>query len=118
MLCISRPGMSRDQNSGPQSAAGTRRPRRGGRGGAPAWERGLDGGGGELHGLRVDDDVPAEQNAADGLPYIAGALCAAYERPQWSPPVNGGSTIQGYGAVADVQMTPQWSPPVNGGSTR
>jgi hypothetical protein len=31
------PGMSRYQNSGSQSAAGTRRPRRGGRVGAPVW---------------------------------------------------------------------------------
>jgi hypothetical protein len=59
--------MSCHQNSGSQSAARTRRPRRrpGGRAGL---ERGLDGGGDELRGLRVDDDVPAEQNAADDLP--------------------------------------------------
>jgi hypothetical protein len=31
-------------------------------------ERGLDGGRDKLRGLRVDDDVPAEQNAADDLP--------------------------------------------------
>jgi hypothetical protein len=31
-------------------------------------ERGLDGGGDEPRGLRVDDDVPAEQHAADDLP--------------------------------------------------
>jgi hypothetical protein len=31
-------------------------------------ERGLDGGRNELRGLRVDDDVPAEQYAADHLP--------------------------------------------------
>jgi hypothetical protein len=30
-------------------------------------ERGLDGGGDELRGLRVDDDVPAEEHAADDL---------------------------------------------------
>ena len=30
-------------------------------------ERGLDGGRNELRGLRVDDDVPAEQHAADHL---------------------------------------------------
>jgi hypothetical protein len=38
----------------------------------PGWrtplQRGLDGGGDELRGLRVDDDVPAEQHAADDLP--------------------------------------------------
>jgi len=31
-------------------------------------ERSLDGGSDELRGFRVDDDVPAEQNAADDLP--------------------------------------------------
>jgi hypothetical protein len=35
-------------------------------------ERGLDGGGDELRGLRVDDDVPAEQHAADDLPGVRG----------------------------------------------
>jgi len=41
----------------------------GGRGGP---ERGLDGVGDELRGLRVDDDVPAEQHAADDLPGVPG----------------------------------------------
>jgi len=31
-------------------------------------ERSLDGSGDELRGLRVDDDIPAEQNAAHDLP--------------------------------------------------
>jgi len=31
-------------------------------------ERGLDGDSDELRGLRVDDDIPAEQNAANDLP--------------------------------------------------
>jgi len=35
-------------------------------------ERGLDGGGDELRGLRVDGDVPAEQYAADDLPDVRG----------------------------------------------
>jgi hypothetical protein len=35
-------------------------------------ECGLDGGRDELRGLRVDDDVPAEQNAADHLPGVPG----------------------------------------------
>lgn len=52
--------MSRYQNSGSQSAPGTRRRRRGGR----------EGGRDELSGLRVDGDVPAEQNAADDLPSV------------------------------------------------
>jgi len=37
-------------------------------------ERGLDGGRDELRGLRVDDDVPAEQNAADDLPGMRGRV--------------------------------------------
>ena len=37
MSCLPGPGMSRYQNSGSQSAAGTCRPRRGARDGAPAW---------------------------------------------------------------------------------
>jgi hypothetical protein len=69
--------MSRYQNSGSQSTAGTRRVRRGGRDGAPAWSAGLDGGGDEQRGLRVDDDVPAEQNAADDLPGMRGRVVRA-----------------------------------------
>jgi hypothetical protein len=40
-------------------------------------ERGLDGGSNELRGLRVDDDVPAEQHAADDLPGVAGRVLRA-----------------------------------------
>ena len=40
-------------------------------------ERGLDGGRDELRGLRVDDDVPAEQNAADDLPGMRGRVVRA-----------------------------------------
>jgi hypothetical protein len=32
----------------------------------------LDGGGDELRGFRVDDDVPAEQHAADDVPGVRG----------------------------------------------
>ena len=39
-------------------------------------ERGLDGGD-ELRGLRVDDDVPAEQHAADDLPGVRGRVVRA-----------------------------------------
>jgi hypothetical protein len=60
--------MSRYQNSGSQSAAEACRPRRGGRRGVPGLSAALDGGRDELRGLRVDDDVPAEQNAAGDLP--------------------------------------------------
>ena len=40
-------------------------------------ERGLDGGDDELRGLRVDDDVPAEQNTADDLPGMRGRIVRA-----------------------------------------
>jgi hypothetical protein len=40
-------------------------------------ERGLDDGGDELRGLRVYDDVPAEQNAADDLPGMRGRVMRA-----------------------------------------
>jgi hypothetical protein len=49
---------------------------------APAWwpggrgglERGLDGGGDKLRGLRVNGDVAAEQHAADDLPGVPGRV--------------------------------------------
>ena len=50
-------------------------PRRPGR--CTRLERGLDGGGDEPCGLRVDDDVPAEQNAADDLPGVRGRVVRA-----------------------------------------
>ena len=37
-------------------------------GGLTGLERGLDGGRDELCCLRIDDDVPAQQHAADDLP--------------------------------------------------
>jgi hypothetical protein len=40
-------------------------------------ERGLDGSDHEPRGLRVDDDVPAEQNAADDLPGMRGRVMRA-----------------------------------------
>jgi hypothetical protein len=40
-------------------------------------EHGLDGGRDELRGLRVDDDVPAEQYAADDLPGMRGRVVQA-----------------------------------------
>ncbi len=43
-------------------------------GGRTGLERGLDGGGDKLRGLRVDDDVPAEQHAADDLPGVPGRV--------------------------------------------
>jgi len=50
---------------GGNTRAPARRP-----GGHTGLERRLDGDGDELRGLRVDDDVPAEQNAADDLPGV------------------------------------------------
>ena len=40
-------------------------------------ERRLDGGGDQLRGFRVDDDVPAEQHAADHLPGVRGRVVRA-----------------------------------------
>jgi hypothetical protein len=40
-------------------------------------ERGLDSGGDELGGLRVDGNVPAEQHAADDLPGVPGRVLRA-----------------------------------------
>jgi hypothetical protein len=37
-------------------------------------ERGLDGGGDEVRGLRVNGDVAAEQHAADDLPGVPGRI--------------------------------------------
>ena len=39
--------------------------------------------------------------------------------PQWSPPLNGGSTSPSPPPVTCTRRTqsPQWSPPLNGGST-
>jgi len=39
-------------------------------GGLTGLERGLDGGRDELCCLRIDDDVPAQQHAADDLPGV------------------------------------------------
>jgi anti-sigma B factor antagonist len=56
----------------PAGAAPARRPGR-----RAGLQRGLDGGRGELRGLRVGDDVPAEQDAADGLPGMRGRVVRA-----------------------------------------
>jgi hypothetical protein len=55
-------------------------------------ERSPDGGRDELRGLRVDDDVPAEQDAADDLPGVRGASC--------------GPMAAGEGPVASGSVTP------------
>ena len=42
--------------------------------------------------------------------------CTGWGMPQWSLPVNGGSTGRLIDRLLD-RWPPQWSPPVNGGST-
>jgi hypothetical protein len=36
--------------------------------------------------------------------------------PQWSPPLNGGTTGV-FGGLMGQGKSPQWSPPLNGGTT-
>ena len=43
-------------------------------GGRTGLKRGLDGGGHELRSFRVDDDVPAEQHAANDVADVAGRV--------------------------------------------
>ena len=50
----------------------------------------------------------------------AARRCAVSDRgdmPQWSPPLNGGSTACTLTCVSRPDHAPQWSPPLNGGST-
>ena len=47
---------------------------------------------------------------------LRSVLCDIW--PQWSPPVNGGSTRVHQVRTGERDALPQWSPPVNGGSTR
>jgi hypothetical protein len=47
------------------------------RGRRTGLERGLDGGRDEFRGFRVDDDVPAEQDAADDLPGVRQRIARA-----------------------------------------
>ena len=58
--------------SGQRLAADAGNPRSPARppGGLTGLERGLDGGRDELRCLRIDDDVPAQQHAADDLPGV------------------------------------------------
>jgi hypothetical protein len=46
-------------------------------GGRTGLEHCLDGGGNKLRGLRVDDDVPAEQHAADDVPCVPERILRA-----------------------------------------
>ena len=69
---------------GGNTRAPTRRPGR-----RTGSERGLDGSDDELRGLRVNDNVPAEQHAADDLPGVR-------ERVAWA---DGGGTGTGGGGT-------------------
>ena len=67
-------------------------------------ERRLDGGGDELRGLRVDDDVPAEQHAADDLPGVPGRVLreAAMSAILLEVVVHGGAVdADGFGDLGD-----------------
>jgi len=63
-------GSGHEPLSGRRPAADAGNPRSPARppGGLTGLERGLDGGRDELRCLRIDDDVPAQQHAADDLP--------------------------------------------------
>ena len=63
-------GSGHEPLSGQRPAADAGSPRSPARppGGLTGLERGLDGGRDELRCLRIDDDVPAQQHAADDLP--------------------------------------------------
>ena len=65
-------GSGREPLSGQWLAADAGNPRSPARppGGLTGLERGLDGGRDELRCLRIDDDVPAQQHAADDLPCV------------------------------------------------
>ena len=64
-------------------------------------------------------DGPAAMEPAVGRRehlYWSGRTTSWPWVPQWSPPLNGGSTIA-QAHVALLKFQPQWSPPLNGGST-
>jgi hypothetical protein len=65
-------GSGHEPLSGQRLAADAGNPRSPARppGGLTGLERGLDGGRDELRCLRIDDDVPAQQHAADDLPGV------------------------------------------------
>ena len=65
-------GSGHEPLSGQRPAANAGNPRSPARppGGLTGLERGLDGGRDELRGLRIDDDVPAQQHVADDLPGV------------------------------------------------
>ena len=46
----------------------------------------------------------------------AGMILASAHQPQWSPPLNGGTTAARVSKVS-LKCAPQWSPPLNGGTT-
>ena len=61
-------------------------------------ERGLDGGRDELRCLRIDDDVPAQQHAADHLP-------GARKRPVRADDGGGGTCSSRLGHNPDCKRT-------------
>ena len=65
-------GSGHEPLAGQRPAADAGNPRSPARppGGLTGLERDLDGGRDELRGLRIDDDVPAQQHAADDLPGV------------------------------------------------
>ena len=67
-------------------------------------ERGLDGGRNELRGLRVDDDVPAEQHAADHLPGVPGRIARADGGGGGEGPVASGSVTPGLQKTAPAGL--------------
>ena len=64
--------------------------------------------------------IPGHRNGARrwtaGARQSAAGVKASATRPQWSPPLDGGSTLN-YLEGAGWVIRPQWSPPLDGGST-
>ena len=48
---------------------------------------------------------------------VLGTAYKQVHTPQWSPPLNGGSTGPAFLDTHGFFLEPQWSPPLNGGST-
>ena len=88
---------------GGSTRASARRPGR-----RTGLERSLDGGRDELRGLRVDDDVPAEQHAADHLPGVPGRVVRADGNGlghTWDCRRNGPGPAAGHAGPANAFMT-------------
>ena len=91
-------------------------------------ERGLDGGGDDLRGLRVDDDVPAEQHAADNLPGARGRVVRVDGGGGGTGGIglghirdcrrNGPGPVAGHAGFATPFTTITWRPPAQSGVRR